>query len=815
MATRERFGIFAIFVFNPLLCVLRDLCPLCVPSPMPDAFPHTNRLIDETSPYLLQHAHNPVDWHPWSDEAFELARERNVPVFLSIGYSTCYWCHVMERESFESADIARLMNNRFVCIKVDREERPDLDEIYMAATTTFTGSGGWPMSVFLTPDTRKPFYAGTYFPPEPMHNRPAFPDLLQGLSQAWKERGDEVVEQANKLAQAVAEQVGANSSPVPVGEPHLTKALSSLLQRLDQTNGGFSHAPKFPQPVFLEFLLDMRPVADSATKSAIDLALKKTLDAMAMGGIHDQIGGGFHRYSVDEFWTVPHFEKMLYDNAQLARTYTRASVVLKDQYYGGVARQTLDYCLREMTDVNNPGSSGFYSAQDAEVDGKEGLNYLWTRDEFESALSEHPELLQFAIDLYGLDASPNFQDPHHPSEPRRFVLRLATRFEDFAQRHHLDANIFFERLGIVNEALYSFRSNRKQPSLDDKVLLSWNAMLIPALVEAGRVFGRDDYINAARNAARFIFDSMKDQTGDRLRTYRDGRSAIPTLLEDHAHLLDAMLVLHANPSTTDDFPLESIIALADETHDLFADETGAYFDTREDAKDLFVRTRSQHDGATPGSSGVMLHALIELAHRTSEPRFAERAAKLMQSLSATLAEHPLGTINSTRALLKMLARRDRYHELIDFSAADGSDSLQRTKSPVGVLVSTDAISVSDDAPATFKVRLQIENGYHIAAADAGDSEAAKSLYPMRVGLISGQGIAVYADYPDGQPMGAEAVGEFMGHSGTIEFDIAIEKAPGIGASEGDPVMGISFQPCSDQACMQPQTVRLDVAVTIE
>ncbi|MFG0244948.1 MAG: thioredoxin domain-containing protein [Phycisphaerales bacterium JB052] len=782
---------------------------------MPDAPPHTNRLINETSPYLLQHAHNPVDWYPWGDEAFEEAQRRGVPVFLSIGYSTCYWCHVMERESFESPDIARVMNERFVCIKVDREERPDLDEIYMAATTTFTGSGGWPMSVFLTPDARKPFYAGTYFPPEPMHNRPAFPELLRGLSQAWMERNDEVIEQANKLADAVAEQVSATSQPAPVGEPHLTKALASLLQRLDQTNGGFSHAPKFPQPVYLEFLLDMRPVADKSTRSAIDLALRTTLDAMAIGGIHDQIAGGFHRYSVDEFWTVPHFEKMLYDNAQLARTFTRASAVLNDEYYAGVARQTLNYCLTEMTDPDNPGVNGFYSAQDAEVDGKEGLNYLWTREEFEAALADHPELLPLAIDLYGLDASPNFQDPHHPSEPRRFVLRLASRFEDFAQRHNLDAPTFFEHLGTINTTLLKYRAQRKQPALDDKVLVSWNAMLIPALVEAGRLFERDDYIKAARNAARFILHTMRDESGTRLRTHRNGTSAIPTLLEDHAHLLEALLALNANPSTVDEFPLDYIMALADETHERFADESGAYFDTRADARDLFVRTRSLHDGATPGSSGVMLHALIELAHRSGEPRFAQRAAKLMQSISATLAEHPLGAINSTRALLTMLARRDRYHELLDFATNDGSDSLQRTKSPVAVLVSTDAFTVSDAAPASFKVALEIEPGYHIVAADPGDSDAAKSLYPLRAGLISGRDIAVYADYPQGEAMGSEAVGRFNAHTGRVEFDIAIEKAPGIGASPGKPVLGISFQACSDTECLQPQTVRLDIEITIE
>ena len=350
---------------------------------------HTNALANETSPYLLQHAHNPVNWYPWSDEAFAEAQRRNVPVFLSIGYSTCYWCHVMERESFESEAIAKIMNEHFVCIKVDREERPDIDDIYMAATTIFSGSGGWPMSVFLVPKFRKPFYAGTYFPAEPAYGRPSFPQLLEGLSDAWKNQNDKVIEQADSIAAAVIEQVAsANQSPVPVGQPQLTNATSSLLQRFDQTNGGFGGSPKFPQPVYLDYLLDFRQHTDEGTRKAIDKAAKKTLDAMAIGGLNDQIGGGFHRYSVDAFWTVPHFEKMLYDNAQLARLYARASVIYNDKFYARIAQRTLDYCLHEMTDQSEPGSTGFYSAQDAEVDGKEGLNYLWTKDQINTALGE-------------------------------------------------------------------------------------------------------------------------------------------------------------------------------------------------------------------------------------------------------------------------------------------------------------------------------------------------------------------------------------------------------------------------------------------
>ncbi len=772
---------------------------------MPNA-PHTNRLVGETSPYLLQHAHNPVNWFPWGDEAFAEARRRGVPVFLSIGYSTCYWCHVMERESFENEAIATVMNERFVCIKADREERPDLDELYMAATTIFTGSGGWPMSVFLEPATRKPFYAGTYFPPAPMHGRPAFPDLLRGLSDAWSQRRDEVIEQSQRLAEAVAEQVAAETPPVPVGESQITAAATALLSRLDRTHGGFSHAPKFPQPVFLDFLLDMREVADAGTRGAIDLAVRKTLDTMAIGGIHDQIGGGFHRYSVDEFWTVPHFEKMLYDNAQLASVYTRAAAVYDEPSYARVAQRTLDYALREMTDPNNPGARGFFSAQDAEVDGREGLNYLWTREDIESALADHPDLLAVAIELYGLDASPNFRDPHHPDELPRFVLRLAD------PSRPLPAG-----LDALNAALLAARGRREQPALDDKVLVSWNGLLIAALVDAGTRFGRGEYLDAAARAARFILGSIRTGDGQLARAWRDGHASIPALLEDYAFFIAAMLRLHAHSATRSLFPLDEITALADEAHALFADDTGAYHDTRAHQPDLFVRARSVHDGALPSASGVMLHNLIELGRVTGEEVWRRRAADLLRSISPTLAGNPLGAINSTRALLAMLRDRSGYEGLIVFVAPGetGADEGRREQSPVKVFVTTDTLTVTDDAPASMRVALEIEPPHHIVAADPGDSEAARSLLPLRVGLISGQGVAVYADYPEGEPMGVDAVGVFNAHGGRVEFDIALEKADGIGATPGKPVLGISFQACSDTECLRPRTVRLAVDIVIE
>ncbi|MEL6797226.1 MAG: thioredoxin domain-containing protein, partial [Planctomycetota bacterium] len=368
---------------------------------------HTNRLIHSTSPYLLQHAHNPVDWYPWGDEAFAAARQRGVPIFLSIGYSTCYWCHVMERESFESEATAAVMNERFVCVKLDREERPDVDDVYMTATQAMTGRGGWPMSVFLEPESLKPYYCGTYFPPTPRHGMPSFEQLLIGMSDAWAERSDDVVLQANRLGEAVAEQLVSRDQPVMIGAEQVQQAVGTLLKIADMQHGGFAGAPKFPQPAYIDFLLEVRDASDEPTRQAIDRVVTLTLDQMIMGGIHDHVGGGFHRYSVDAFWTVPHFEKMLYDNGQLAATYARAARIYGNADYRRAATRTCDYIIREMTSPDG----GFFSAQDAEVDSREGLNYLWTPDEVRAVLSAADA--DFAIERFGLDAGTNFQDPHH------------------------------------------------------------------------------------------------------------------------------------------------------------------------------------------------------------------------------------------------------------------------------------------------------------------------------------------------------------------------------------------------------------------
>jgi len=787
---------------------------------------HTNALINETSPYLLQHAHNPVDWHPWGDEAFAEARERNIPVFLSIGYSTCYWCHVMERESFENEAIAKIMNERFVCIKVDREERPDIDEIYMAATTIFTGSGGWPMSVFLEPNTRKPFYAGTYFPAEPAYGRPSFPQLLTGLFDAWVSQHDQVIEQADKIAAAVIEQVAAtHKQPVAVGQAQLSSATAALLQRFDKTNGGFGGAPKFPQPVYLDYLLDFRDFTDDDTRKAIDKAAKKTLDAMAIGGINDQIAGGFHRYATDAIWTVPHFEKMLYDNAQLAALYTRAATIYDDPFYARTAKRTLDYTLREMTTQTEPGSTGFYSAQDAEVDGKEGLNYLWTKAEIESILGKGSDDAKLILDIYELNRGPNFQDPHHPEEPKRNVLRMDTRPDAYAANHSVSTVELLARLDTINEKLLAVRNERKQPRLDDKVLVAWNGLLIAALVDAGQALGEPKYTEAAQHAADFMLDHMRDQNGGLLRVYRANVAKVPAVLEDYAMLIAGLIKLHQSPLARNQMPLDTITALADQAHELFADESGSYYDTRANQPDLFVRTRSFHDGAVPSAIGVMLNNLADLADLIAADEsqsviYKARAAKLLNAMSPALASSPVSSINAARALIHMLEHEADYAKLGAFMpSATGSSGRDNQPnpiaSPVKVLVSTDTITVADDQPVSFKIALEIDKGYHIVAAEPGDSEAANLLLPLRVGLTKGQGIAIYADYPKGTEYGLDSVGTFNVNKDRIEFEVAIEKAPGVGPTPGVPIIGISFQACDDSTCQAPQTVELDIEIVID
>jgi uncharacterized protein len=708
-----------------------------------------NRLSRESSPYLLQHAHNPVDWFPWGEEAFAEARRRDVPIFLSIGYSTCYWCHVMEREVFEDPAIARQMNDRFVCIKVDREERPDVDDLYMTATQLLTGHGGWPMSVFLEPASLRPFWAGTYFPPEPRGGMPGFPQVLAAMDKSWRERRAEVIEQSESVAHAVRGHLAEEQAPVGLGLQQVSEAARSLLQMFDRVQGGFGGAPKFPQPVYLEFLLDVRAsAADDSTRNAIDQVLRLTLDRMAIGGMFDQVGGGFHRYSVDERWLVPHFEKMLYDNAQLAQVYARAATVYADDFYRSIARSTLDYVFREMTSPDG----AFFSAQDAEVDGREGGNYIWTAEEVRAALSGSAD---FALTAYGLTGGPNFRDPHHPEAPPANVLFLKDRPDRVGASMGMSLDDFQSRIREVNERLYAVRSTRKQPRLDDKVIAAWNGLMIGAFARAGAELQEPSYVDAADKAARFILSGMRDAEGRLLRISRAGTAKTAAFLEDYAFFIDGLIALHLAGRNT----LPAARELASQARRLFGDPVpGGFFDTREGQSDLFVRARSTHDGALPSGSSIMLHNLISLHDLTRDDHFLEQAVTTLRSLSAAVARSPVSTSSATRALLAMISKG---HSIADRLAALGpapepsaeSHVAGKTFTPVEVYASTERIQIGRDQPATFKLVLRIAEGYHITAADPGPG--GHGLAPLRVHVVNGSGIAAYADYAPGEPFGPD------------------------------------------------------------
>lgn len=762
-----------------------------------------NRLSRESSPYLLQHAHNPVDWYPWGPEAFAAARERDVPIFLSVGYSTCYWCHVMERESFESDSIARLMNERFVNIKVDREERPDVDDVYMAATQVLSGRGGWPMSCFLEPEGLKPFWCGTYFPPVPRQGMPGFGQVLESISSAWRQKRAEVVEQAVKVAEVVAEHVGARMAPVGIGLEQVTQAAQGLLQALDRTWGGFGGAPKFPQAANLEFLLDVRESAgDEGTRRAMDEAIRLTLDKMAIGGLRDQVGGGFHRYSVDQMWTVPHFEKMLYDNAQLISVYARAAAMYGDEFYRRVVESTIGYVRAEMTAE----AGGFFSAQDAEVDGREGANYVWTEAEVKAALEG--EDAEFATRVYGLERGANFRDPHHADALPVNVLRMEDRPERIAAAMGMDEGTFVERLGRVNANLLRARALRKQPRLDDKVLASWNGMMVAALADAGRLLGKQEWVSMAARGASFVLERMRGCDG-LMRVEREGKVSTPAFLEDYAYVVAGLLSLsRAEGETGGDLPrLRTALDLIEEAEGLFGDAAGGgYFDTRAGADELFVRPRMTHDGAMPSGSSVMLNNLVDAFRATGDARLLERAVRCAGALSHAVAASPVSSINATRGVLRLLALGQKEKlAALGPPAPAGEAARQRDFTPVEVYADAERITVSADAPAQLRIVLRIAEGYHITAAEPGP--AAMGLLPLRVGVINGSGVAAYADYPAGEAYGEG--GELRIYRGEVELPVVVEMQ---GEWKGRPLLAVRFQACTETECLEPVTVELDVAI---
>ncbi len=583
-----------------------------------------NALAAETSPYLRQHAENPVDWLPWGEHALARAVAEDKPLLVSIGYSSCHWCHVMERESFEDARTAALMNEEFVCVKVDREERPDVDALYMEAVQSMTGQGGWPLNVFLTPE-QLPFYGGTYFPPEPRHGMPAWTQVLQAIAEAWRERSDELRAGGERLRERLSGGATLAPSSEPIAEHELDNAVSRLRESFDVRDGGFGGAPKFPHASALDFLM-LRGEREMTAAS---------LRAMAGGGIHDQLGGGFARYSVDRAWTVPHFEKMLYDNALLARAYLHGWRLLGERRLLGVCLDTLDWALREMRGPEG----GFHSALDADSEGVEGRFYVWTLAQLRDALGDDAGA---AIAWFGASEHGNFSDPHHP-EPGLNVLQ---------DRSWRDGELAPEEATRerIRARLLAVRSERVRPGLDDKRLTSWNALMIAALADAGaalRDASIDDLdpalgerlLDAARACAEFVLGDLRDERGRLLRSYNDGCAKIDAYLEDHAYLLEAMLVLFE--ATCEERWFEHALALADETIARFADErNGGFFSTAVDQPALIARRKDLEDAPIPSGAASAANGLLRLSQLTGEERYERHAVSTLRLLHEIAARHP-------------------------------------------------------------------------------------------------------------------------------------------------------------------------------
>ncbi len=551
-----------------------------------------NHLVNENSPYLLQHSNNPVDWYPWGEEALTKARLENKPIFMSIGYAACHWCHVMEHESFEDTETAALMNQNFVNIKVDREERPDLDSIYMQATIAMTGSGGWPMSVFLTPDLR-PFYTGTYFPPVRRYNMPSFKEVLLSLAKVWREERDEVDRVSSQVAQHIQPQMMEHEKNTFSPET-LEAATKSLLDTYDWGYGGWGSAPKFPQPMTIEFLL-RRSLSDSPQREQILKAILHVLSAMSRGGMYDVVGGGFARYSVDNFWRTPHFEKMLYDDAQLASVYLHGYLVTGEIKYRQVCEETLDFILREMTHPDG----GFYSSLDADTEGEEGKFYVWTQDEIQSVLGPDFDFFRTA---YGITPQGNWEG--------KTILQRSLDDATLAAQSKLDIETVRAKLTKCHSKLLAARNTRIRPGTDDKVLVMWNALTLSAFAEAGRYLGRKDYLDAAIRNTHFLLNNLYVE--DRLlRSWRDGQAKHNAYLEDYAGLILALLTLYQSDPNPEWY--SSALKLADEIVSHFADPNGGFFDTRDDHEALLVHPKDIQDNATPSGNALAATALLQLA----------------------------------------------------------------------------------------------------------------------------------------------------------------------------------------------------------
>jgi uncharacterized protein YyaL (SSP411 family) len=730
-----------------------------------------NRLARESSPYLLLHAENPVDWYPWGEEAFDRARREDKPIFLSVGYSTCYWCHVMERESFSSPAVAREMNEGFVCIKVDREERPDVDEVYMAATQLMTRSGGWPNSVFLTPDL-KPFFAGTYFPPHDSVGRPGFSRVLQSLREAWLFRRPEVLLQAETVARSMEVHLagvrGAASAPPDAAIADELQA--ALAARFDPEMGGFGAAPKFPSPANLFFLLER--AEDEEARSMLVV----TLDAMARGGIMDHLAGGFHRYSTDDAWLVPHFEKMLYDNAALGRLYAEAVPLAPGEGFDRVARRTLDFVLSEMASAEG----GFLSAIDAETDGHEGTYYTWTGEELEAALpAPEGELFRRA---YGLVGSP-------PFEGTRYVLHLPQPLADTASAAGLSEEELRRRLEPARLALLAARQRRKHPLVDDKVLTDWNGLVIGALARSGRLLHEPRYVDAARRAAGFVRERLRDGgSGILLHAWRAGRAHVPAFLDDYVFLVEGLLRLHE--ATGEERWVEDATRLAREQEDRLGDaEGGGYYGAGADGEVPF-RSRPVFDGAVASGNGTAVLNLIDLHALTGDAVFAGRAEAALRAFGDDVVRAPLAHVTLVRARVRLggLAAGSRGEARDERRPRVSASEALEEEARAAVELTGELGRAEDDVWKPFTLDLEIHRGFHVNPHPVHDPDLVATSVTGVLGRLRNVRYPSPEDGGEGLPV----------WRGRVRIEGEIEHRGG-----GAAAVEVVYQACDERRCLPP------------
>ena len=743
-----------------------------------------NHLIDETSPYLLLHAYNPVEWYPWGEAALTRARTENKPIFLSVGYSTCYWCHVMERLVFSNEEIADLMNRWFVNIKVDREERPDLDKIYMLATQLVSGSGGWPNSVFLTPEL-KPFFAGTYFPPEDAHGRPSFPRVLESIHTAWETRREELFAASEHLTEAIRELESGSREPPRTPDSMLVKRTRLELEaRYDARFGGFGGAPKFPSTMSLDFLLtSWMDTGDETTWQVVE----HSLEAMSHGGVYDQVGGGFHRYATDTQWRVPHFEKMLYNQAGLGCLYLRAFELSGRSSWGALANDILEFVKRELTSPEGP----FYSALDAETEAVEGKYYLWTAEEVRTVLGGDEDLFHSLFELAPV-----------PETGGNAVVKKPSDTSDIGPSPDE-----LTRLKDMRRRLLEVRSRRVYPLRDDKIITSWNGLMIETYAYAYRVLKDPAYRRTAEAAAEFVLEHMRRPDGGFYRVYRNGNAKYPAYLEDYAFLARGLLSLHRAGNGERWLTAGKTVVDQMLRHFWDADAGGFYY--TEGGADLLVRIKDGQDSALPSANAVAVDVLLDLAEFTGDPVYRERAARCLQSFGGMMQARPQGFI-------RMIAAADRYlksRPKIPLAAFSGF-SLPPTAEPVvQAHLRTETATPIPGQAFAMSVDLSIQPGWHVNAYDP----SARTLLPTSMTLNSDLPLTVLdTTYPISQPFYYEALDETLNvYQGEVSLGARLQLHPNAPTgADGVVRVLIQYQACDDTRCLPPGELQKAMPISV-